>query len=92
MTHNNPHRFTDKDTSSYGYPWGSDEWLQGLDYPEDQSPEIQRNRLMALKLGLGKPDADQISQEGTGMFSIGPRGGVKYGSRYLGRQNYGERR
>ena len=93
MTKNNPRRFTDKDSSSYGYPYGSQEWLDALDWPnEAERPMVSRNRAKALKLGMGKPDADQISESGSGMFNIGPRGGVKYGSRYLGHQSYEHQR
>jgi len=75
----NAYRFTDKDSSSYGYPYGSQQWLEALDWPnEAERPMISRNRLKAMKLGMGKPDADQITRSPSGQWpppQRGPRGG-----------------
>lgn len=75
MTKNNPRRFTDSDTSSYGFAYGSQDWLDALDFPPEDRAEVSKNRVRALALGHGKPDADQIRGFGD-PFSIGPRGGV----------------
>ena len=76
MTEKNPRRFADENSSSYGYPYGSQEWLDALDWPnEAERPAVSRNRAMALRSGMGKPDADQISGGSAG-FSVGPRGGL----------------
>lgn len=64
--------------------YGSQDWLDAIDYPEADRAEVKRNRAKALRLGLGSPDAPR-SRGGYG-FSIGPRGGIKRGSRYLGRR------
>jgi hypothetical protein len=76
MTRQNPYRFTDRETSSYGFEYGSQEWLEGLDYPEKDRAEISRNRKMALKAGVGRPGADQIKRSTTPIQRIGPRGGA----------------
>lgn len=62
--------------------YGSQEWLDAIDYPEADRDEIRRNRAKALGLGLGRPDASKY-RVGHGL-SIGPRGGLMRGSRYLG--------
>ena len=36
------------------YEVGSAEWLQALDYPVHERPEIQRNRAMAVREGMVK--------------------------------------
>ena len=40
------------------YEVESAEWLQALDYPEHDRPEIQRNRAMALKQGIAEKPVD----------------------------------
>lgn len=65
--------------------YGSQEWLDALDYPEKDRQEVRRNRIKALSLGLGRPDAPKY-RVGDGPFTIGPRGGVKRGGRYLSRR------
>ena len=65
--------------------YGSQDWLDALDFPEADRAEVKRNRARALRLGLGKPDAERFPP-GVGGLSIGPRGGIKRGSKYLGRR------
>jgi hypothetical protein len=65
--------------------YGSPEWLEALDFPVEERAEVKRNRAKALRLGMGKPDAEKFPP-GIGGLSIGPRGGVKRGSTYLGRR------
>ena len=75
MTKTNPRRFTDQEASSYGFPYGSQEWLEALDFPPEARAEVSKNRARALALGHGRPDADQIRGFGDPL-SIGTRGGV----------------
>ena len=44
------------------YEVGSAEWLQALDYPEHERPEIQRNRAMAVREGIVKKTIDVYYQ------------------------------
>ena len=37
---------------------GSAEWLQALDYPEHERAEIQRNRAVAVRVGMVKKTDD----------------------------------
>ena len=62
--------------------YGSQAWLDAIDYPEAERAEIQKNRAKAMELGSGNPKNRGYS----GGLSLGPRGGVKRGSRYLGRR------
>ena len=62
--------------------YGSQAWLDAIDYPEAERAEIQKNRAKAMELGSGNPKNRGYS----GGLSIGPRGGVKRGSRYLDRR------
>ena len=62
--------------------YGSQPWLDAIDYPEAERAEIQKNRAKALELGAGNPKNLGYS----GGLSIGPRGGIKRGSRFLGRR------
>jgi hypothetical protein len=62
--------------------YGSQAWLDAIDYPDAERAEIQKNRAKALELGVGNPKNRGYS----GGLSIGPRGGVKRGSSYLGRR------
>ena len=65
--------------------YGSQDWLDAIDYPAGKDrAEVQRNRAKALRLGLGKPDAERY--RASYGLSIGPRGGIKRGSGYLGRR------
>jgi hypothetical protein len=62
--------------------YGSQAWLDAIDYPEAERAEIQKNRAKALELGAGNPKNRGYS----GGLSIGPRGGIKRSSRYLDRR------
>ena len=64
--------------------YGSQEWLDAIDYPDSDRAEVKRNRAKALRLVLGRPNAPE-SRRGYG-FTIGSRGDIKRGSRYLGRR------
>ena len=64
--------------------YGSQDWVDAVDYPESDRDEVRRNRSKALRLGLGRPDAPKY-RVGPGL-TIGPRGGIKRGSKYLGRR------
>ena len=62
--------------------YGSQAWLDAIDYPESERAEIRKNRAKAMEIGAGNPKNRGYS----GGLSLGPRGGVKRGSRYLGRR------
>jgi hypothetical protein len=51
-----------KQGCSYGCDYGSDEWLAALDYPEKVRPEVVRNRKIALRNDIGRPNAKRIQR------------------------------
>ena len=75
MIEKNPNHTNNNKKSSYGFEYGSEEWLEALDYPEQDREAVSRNRKMALKAGMGDPNAAWAPQPSGPPMKRGSRGG-----------------